>query len=143
MTANIYRALRARGLSPMGAWRTLKRGDDAVALAIEIRDCLGQDGATALLAGLIGAPYGAQRAVAVLRRVVTGNEIPFPTRRVGWGVHAGAFRALLRRALKAVPHVGDAPEDVPGSAKEALKAVKDTISVMVNHSPLKWEACRH
>ncbi|MDN5375457.1 MAG: hypothetical protein PWQ39_497 [Thermacetogenium sp.] len=100
-----YRLLRARGASIRGAHRTLKRGVDAVNLAVALYDALGQDGATAVLAGLLGAPYGAQRAAAVLRKWV---KVEFPRRNTGNGVHAGAFYYLLRRALKAVPYVGGA-----------------------------------
>lgn len=106
---NVYRALRKRGLSFKEAHRTLKRGADACSVAILLRDALGHDGAVALLTGLLEAPYGAQRAAEVLRRFAP--ELEFPGRRLGSGVHAGRFYALLRRAVKAVPYVGNAPED--------------------------------
>ncbi len=142
----IYRALRYRGDSAQGAWRTMRRGTDAVALAIKLRDALGQDGATAVLTGLLNVPFGAQRAAAVLRRWVPEGDMHFPSRNVGQGVHAGAFGSLIRRALKAVPHVGDAPADAPRSGKDALAAIKATISVMKTtvdfSSPwLQWD-CR-
>lgn len=129
----LYWALRERGCSIRDAARTLKRGEDAVALALDLRDALGEDGAVAVLTGVLEAPYGAQRAAAVLRR---WTDVPFPTRRTGgWDeVHAGLFGKLIRRALKAVPHVGDAPdgnmvvagfgEFVAEAVDEARKAIR-------------------
>ncbi|RPF49514.1 hypothetical protein EDD75_0330 [Thermodesulfitimonas autotrophica] len=104
---NVYRALRKRGLSLKNAHRTLKRGADVCSLAIALRDALGQDGAVALVTGLLEAPYGAQRAAEVLRRFAPGAE--FPGRCFGGGVHAGRFYTLLRRVLRALPYVGNAP----------------------------------
>lgn len=127
----MYRVLRARGLTLRGAWRTMRRGDDAVTLAVKLRDALGQDGALAVLSGLLLAPFGAQRAAAVLRRWVPEDcGVYYPYRSVGWGIHAGAFGSLLRRALKAVPYVGDAPAAAPRDGKDALEAIKVAIGAM-------------
>lgn len=125
-----YRLLRARGATIRGAHRTLKRGVDAVNLAVALRDALGQDGATAVLTGLLGAPYGAQRAATVLRKWVP-DKVEFPRRNTGNGVHAGAFYNLLRRALKAVPYVGGASveshnTDPKTVLSEAISLLKKT-----------------
>lgn len=127
----LYWTLRKRGCSIRDAARTLKRGEDAVTLAIDLRDSLGDDGAVAILTGVLEAPYGAQRAAAVLAQ---WTDVSFPTRLTGNEVHAGLFRKLVRQALKAVPHVGEQPdanvagggfgEFVTEAIEEARKAVR-------------------
>jgi hypothetical protein len=114
----LYRELRRRGSTPRGAWRTLKRGADAVSLAVTLRDRLGEDTAVALVTGLLEAGYGAQRAANVLCQFLPEREdvwpgigkplqYGLPLRRCGFGIHAGGFYGLLRRVLKALPHIGE------------------------------------
>lgn len=129
-----YRLLRARGASIRGAYRTLKKGVDAVNLAVALRDALGQDGATAVLTGLLGAPYGAQRAATVLRKWVP-DKVEFPGRNVGNGVHAGGFYNLIRRTLKALPYVGDvgAVQDADDPKRVLSEAINLLKKVDINY----------
>lgn len=134
------RALRRRGLSPLEIHRTIRRrGVDATHLAFVLTEKVTLDTAVALLEGLLHAPYGAQRAAEVLRDFAP--DVDLPTRSVGVGIHAGRLFKLLRRAVRAVPYVGQParPPEVVTNTAGVIQAVVQAAIAAFKTAP-NWQS---